>query len=580
MKFAPHTYLSALLVGVALVCAGCTKDEKKAPPKPPPAVDDDNESEGDGADNPADGANEPADKPTTTIEIPKHREFAMAEIQAEFLDPNLVGESSGRRIASAMFEQLVVFAPGNPKPVPAQAESWTIEDDGRVYVFKLRKDAKWTDGKAITSADWMYSMERALNPKTVSRNAHTLWVIKNAQAYNKGDLTDFSQVGVSAPDAHTLRFELTASAPYFLDLLTYIAYSPTPKHAIDKHGKQWTRPENIVSNGPFEMKVWKQGDRIEMVKSDTYWDKDNVWLEKFVFYLTNSVETAHNWYEKGRVHWTPGLIPTERVKELLGSGRPDFRIDPILCTYYYVFNVKRAPFDDPKVRHAFNLALDKARLTRQVLGMGQKPASHLVPPHFKERLGYGAVRGDGYDPEKARAMLKEAGYGEGGRPFPETIVIYNTNEGHRSIAEFFQRSIKANLGVDVKIQNMEWKTLLKSAHSHDFQIARTSWCADFPDPENFVSVFHSAGENNYSDYENAELDAIIDELRKTGDQTKRNALAAKGEQILNRDQPMLPFYFYTRGYMIKPWVRGLEPNIMDHHAMKYIWFGAPGDTKP
>ncbi len=359
-------------------------------------------------------------------------------------------------------------------------------------------------------------------------------------------------------------------------MLTYIAFTPVPKHAIDAHGKNWTRQENMVSNGPFKMSVWKVGERVEVVRNEHYWDADAVWLDKVIWYMVNSDNMANDWYEQEKIHWTPGLVPLDKIKELLSSGREDFHIDPILCTYYYVINVKRAPFDDVRVRRAFNMATDKGKLVRQVMQGGQKAATHLVPPHFQASIGYGKVRGDAFNPEKARAILKEAGYGEGGKPFPTVTVSYNTNEGHKRIAEFFQRSIKANLGVEVQINNMEWKSLLAAAHSHEFEIARTSWCADFPDPENFLAIFHSEGENNYSDYQSPEYDALLQQLQSTGDRAERNVIAAKAEAMLNRDQPFLPFYFYVRTYLLRPFVRGIAPEMNDRHNFKYIWFGPPG----
>jgi len=578
------------LLNIAFLCAlaltlsaGCKSDPSADKPKPKPspvepATTGDSPDKTDETAKPVDTGEQAST--TSKLELPNHKTFASVEFAVEFLDPNLIAESSGTRIGKQLFEQLVTIEPGNPKPIGAQATSWKVSDDGKTYNFELRKEARWSDGKKLTSADWMYSFERALNPKTGSRNAQQMWIIKGARAYNKGDSTDFSTVAVTAPSEYQLQFELMAPAPYFIHMLTYIAFSPVPKHVIDAHGKKWTRAENMVSNGAFKMKLWKVGERVEVVKNPEYWDKDTVWLDGITWYMTNSDHAAHDWYEQGKVHWTPGVVPLDKVKAMLRSGRPDFHIDPILCTYYYVINVEKPPMDDVRVRHAFNMALDKGKLVRQVMQGGQKAASHLVPPHFEASTGYGKVRGDAFNPEKARALLKEAGYGEGGKPFPEVTVIYNTSEGHKRIAEFFQRSIKTNLGIEVQINNMEWKTLLASAHSGEFQIARTSWCADFPDPENFVNVFDSQGENNYSNYKNEEFDATLRALRSTGDNAERNKLTAKAEGLLNTDVPLIPFYFYTRAYMKKEWVRGLLPEINDRHNFKYLWFGPPGAKKP
>ncbi|MFT5434678.1 MAG: oligopeptide transport system substrate-binding protein, partial [Myxococcota bacterium] len=496
--------IAAAFLLSAFTVAGCGKDEpKKTPPKAPaapvPPADDGGEGKTTAGPETPDKppVKTPPKTPAKTIKIPTERTFGMAEGGAEFLDPNLTSESAGSRIITQLFEQLVVMAPGNPKPVPAAAKSWKTSEDGKTWTFTLREESKWSDGTPITSADWLYSFERALNPKSQSRNAQQYWIINGAQAYNKGDSTDFSTVAIKTPSKYELELTISFAAPYFLELLTYAAFSPVPKHVIDKHEKQWTRAENMVSNGAFKMTMWKLGDRIEAVKNTHYWDQANVWLNKIVFYETNSEEAADDWYEMGRANWTPGLVPVQTGKKRLEEGREDLHIDPILCTYYYVFNTTKPPFDDARVRRAFNIAFDKGALVRQVLGLGQTAATHLVPPHFKKTRGYGEVRGEAFNPEVARTLLAEAGY-NAANPFPKVALIYNTYEAHRNIAQFYQRSIKQNLGVDIEINNMEWKSLLQTVHAGDFQIARTSWCADFPDPENFLQVFHSEGENNYA----------------------------------------------------------------------------------
>ena len=510
---------------------------------------------------------------------PRERIFAYADGGQETIDPTLAAESAGTRIVQQLFEGLVEVPLGEGPPVPAAAERWEISADGRTFTFHLRPSARWSDGVPVTSADFLFSHERALNPKTGSRNAMHLWIIQGARDYNTGKEHDFSQVGVEAIDPLTLRYRLTGPAPYFLDLLRYVVYMPIPKHVVERHGSEWTRPGTMVSNGAFHLTEWKRRDYLHAVKNPHYWGAADVWLDGFRVYASESELSALRWYELGKVMWTPGMVPTDKMPELLRSGRRDLHIDSILCTYYYAFNTRKPPFDDVRVRRAFNMALDKGRLTRHLLGQGQQPASHLVPPLFSGTRGYGEVPGDPFNPRKARELIQAAGYGPGGRPFPEVVLLYNTFEAHRRVAVFMQRSLLTHLGVEVQIANMEWKTLLPTIQGGEFQIARSGWCADFPDPQDFLQVFHSRGENNYPRFSDPEYDRIIEQLSVTADQAVRNRLSAQAEAILNREVPFLPIYFYTRAYMLKPYVTGFEHQVQDLHPFRYIRFRGPEARK-
>lgn len=511
--------------------------------------------------------------------VPSERIFTYVDVDPESIDPNLVAEGAGTQIASQLFEPLVVLNPNNGPPLPGQATHWDVRQGGRLYTFHLRKNLRWSDGKKLTSADFVYSWERALNPKTKSRNAEQYWVIDGAKAYNKGDNNDFSTVGVKAVDEHTITISLQSPVPYFLDLMTYVIFSPVPRHVVEKHGNRWTRPENIVVNGAFTVTEMKHRDRIVMTKNSAYWDASDVWLKQVVVYMSESEKSAFDWYERGKVMWTPGIVPPEKVKELKKSNRPDYRIDPILCTYYYAINAEKPPLNKADVRRAINMAIDKGRIARQVLGQGQQPALHLVPPLFSKLREYRSPLGLSFDPARARQLLASAGYGPGGKPFPTITIVYNTLEGHRLIAEFVQRSLQNHLSIKVNIVNMEWRSLLPKLQKGDFEIGRSGWCADFPDPQDFLQVFHSDSENNYSQYKNPAYDQIIDKLRMTSDQKMRNQLAYQAESVINAEVPILPLYFYTRGQMLRTYVHGMKPQIQGRYLFKRVHFKSPGGVQ-
>jgi oligopeptide transport system substrate-binding protein len=509
------------------------------------------------------------EKEMDPIPPPKDDVFLWIEGDAEYLDPNLVHESAGNAIASQLFEALLIPAPGNTPPVPGSAERYEVSKDGKTYTFYIRKGLKWSDGKPLNAHDFRYSWLRGLNPKTGSQNAQLIWTyIKGGKAYSTGKNKDPNSVAIKVLDDHTLQVELKAPAAFFPSLLTYIAYAPVPKHAIEKHGKQWTRPKNIVVNGAFTMTEWKPRDRVVFVKNESYWDAKSVKIKKSIARLSNSETANMAFYQTGQAYLAKPL-PVDELKKWIRAGRTDLKIDQQMCTYYYVFRTDRPPFNNRLVRQAFNMAIDKELLTTQVLSSMQKPATHLLPNMFYGMMGYKGVDGDGYNPEGAERLLTQAGF-PGGQGISKLELIYNTFESHRRIAVFVQRAIAEHLGPEISVNNMEWKSLLKKVHGGDFQYARTSWCADYPDPLTFLEVFHTDSENNYSAYRNPAYDKVLDDIKTTTDPKERNTLICAAEKTLNRDLPISPLYFYTRSYLLRPFIKGYEAQYQDHHLLKYI----------
>jgi oligopeptide transport system substrate-binding protein len=497
--------------------------------------------------------------------------FVWVESGAAFLDPNKISETAGNSIAMQMFEPLLNYAIGNGEPEPGVAERFEVSEDGLTYTFHLRSNALWSNGRAVTAHDFVYSWQRGLRPETASRNAQQLWYIANAKAFNEGSLTDFGKVGVKAAGDTTLVVTLEAPTSFFRHLVCSVAYAPVPKEAIEAHGDQWTRPENIVVNGPYTMTEWKLRDRVVLEKNPRYWDAASVRIERAMVLHSESEQNALQLYEADKAHWLPGNMPAEKIPLFLSEGRSDFHVDPVMCVYYYVLRMDRPPFDKKEVRHAINRAIDKERIVKHITRGGQKVATRLVPQMFEALIGYTGPEGEEFDPDAARALLSEAGYPQG-QGLPKIDIFYNTLDGNRLIAESVQRNLKDTLGVEIGLDNMEWKSLLKKLQAGDFQMARSGWCADYPDPLTFLGVFHSKGENNYPAYDNPEYDALLDAIARETDRDARNALIGKAEALLNDDLPFIPFYFYTRSYLLKTFVKGFEPQYQDHHLLKYMYF--------
>ncbi len=506
---------------------------------------------------------------------PADNMLVLTEGGAEFLDPNLVSEGAGSQIAQNLVEPLLNPGPRTGDPVPGVATHYDRSEDGKVYTFYLRKNARWSDGNPVTAADFVYSYRRILTPETASKASQLLWKIRNGKAFNQGLITDPTQLGVRALDPHTLEIELENPYPYFPHLASELTYAPVPRWTIEKHGSQWTRPENMVVNGPFTLDQWKVRDRVVLKKNPRYWDADSVALSGAVILEVESATSALKMYEAGQAHWAPSMVPNEKIPVFRADDRGDFYIDPYLCTYYYLVRMDRPPLDDPLVRQAIASSIDRERLVKHVFRGGQVPASHLVPEMFEKVSQYTSPKGAVYDPERALRLLSEAGY-PGGQGFPELTIVYNTNEGHRQMAEAIQDSLKVTLGIHVKIENMEWKSLLQRQRAGDFSISRGGWCADYPDPMAFMEIFHSESDNNDTGFADPVYDKLLGQIDGTSDPVERNVLLGKAESILNRELPVIPIYFYTRVYLLKPYVEGFEPHFQERHLLKYLSFSREG----
>ncbi|MCC6622537.1 MAG: peptide ABC transporter substrate-binding protein [Deltaproteobacteria bacterium] len=505
--------------------------------------------------------------PDDLPKMPDDNIFRLMEGNPEFLDPNRVAESAGRAIVSNLFETLVLTAPGNTPPVPGAAERWDRSPDNLTWTFHLRPGMRWTDGQPVTAHDFVYAWKRGLSPELASKNAEQLWFIAGAEAYNTGKVKTADGVAVKALDDLTLEVRLAQPTPFFLDLVTYPAFAPVPRWAIERHGDAWTRVENMVSNGPFTLTKWVERDRFELTKSTTYWDAANVKLAGAIIYHTENEAMNVTLYRTGQSHLARPLGP-DHVKKFIQDGRSDLRVAADGCIYYYILRTDRPPFDDARVRRALNLALDKEQLVRTVLGAFQKVATTMVPELVGGFTGYVPPKGPGLDPAAARRLLAEAGF-PNGRGL-ELEISYNTFEGHKRIAEFASKSWGEALGVAVTSVNMEWKSLLKKQTSGDFQISRAGWCPDYPDPTTFLSVFRSDAANNYPAYKNPAFDALLDRIRAEPDARRRNVLMCAAEKGLQRDMPVVPMYQYTRTILLRPEVRGYEAQYQDHHLLKWV----------
>ncbi len=504
----------------------------------------------------------------------------------ETLDPSLAADESSTTIARSLFEGLLRPPVGEGAPRPGVAREYEVSADGLTVIFRLRPEARWSDGRPVTAEDFVYAWRRVLDPETGSRSAPLLDVIEGARAFRQGR-TSPEGLGVRALDSATLEVRLSAPTPSFPSLLTYPAFAPVRRDVVEAEGQRWTRPGRMVGNGAFRLVETDPKVRVVVERNPHYWNANEVALDRVEFVFLEDERTAWDWYRAGRVDWLKGTL----TRDLIPQARrltDAFHADPVLCTYYTVLRVDRPPLDDARVRRALDLAVDKERLVREVLMGGQAPAWSLVPHVIRGPTGYDPPAGEGFDPARARAVLSAVEAERG--PMAPLTWLYNQGEAHRLVGEFVQAQWRQHLGIEVRLYAVDeaeirgyftvekvmqgWKMLLERVRRGDFQMARASWCADVVDPGNFLEVFESRGPSNYPGFADALYDRLIASARVERDPEARRALLREAEARLLAARPLLPLYHYTRLYLLNPRVRGFEPNLLDVHPLEDIRFAS------
>ncbi|MFD2208004.1 peptide ABC transporter substrate-binding protein [Kiloniella antarctica] len=486
------------------------------------------------------------------------------------LDPQISEGVPSSHILRDIFEGLTAEHTDGSL-IPGQAESWTISPDGTKFTFKLRADAVWSNGDPVTAHDFVYAWQRAVAPATGSEYSFLLYPLQNAQAIAGGEEKDLSQLGAKALDDRTLEVQLEGPAPYFLGMITHSVAYPVHKATVEAHGEKWTRPENIVSNGAFKLSEWTPQSRIVSVKSDTYWNKDTVKLDKVVYYPTESQTTALKRYRAGELDWTYE-VPNDQIKWIKENMADEFHVTNYLGTYYYGFNMTKPPFNDPKLRKAFSMAIDRDILTTNIVTAGEVPAYAFVVPGV---TGYDPVYSDFKAKEQAARnaeamkLYEEAGYSKD-NPL-EIELRYNTSDNHKKIAIAVASMWKKTLGAKVNLVNEEWKVYLETRKLKQVtQAFRAGWIGDYNDPNTFLELWLSDSGLNDTGFNDPEFDSLLKQAGVEQDATKRKELLMKAEGIFLEANAVAPIYHYVTKRMVKPYVKGWKSNVMDHIRSQYI----------
>ena len=522
--------------------------------------------------------------------------------EPQSIDPALNSAVDGAIMLGHMFEGLMkwkdseVETPGsdgtctNAELTEGQAESYekVVNDDGTVtYTFKIRSDARWSDGKPVTAGDFVYSWQRLVTPETAADYNYMIDSVVNANEIMAGDM-DPTELAVSAPDDSTFVVTLTSDLPYFLEVCAFPATFPVRQDVTTKEdgtpNDQWTFDvATYLCNGPYKLTAWNHNSKIVMEPNEQYYDAANLGPDKITFKLMDDQNAMLSGFNSGELDFIED-VPQAELPSLIASG--DLKIVDYIGTYYVCYQTQKAPFDDPRVRQAFTLAVNRTFIVDKVTQAGQVPANGFVPAGVYDAAGstgddfrtvggaYYSIEGDAdysYEAncEKARELLAEAGY-PNGEGFPVVEYLYNTSDAHKAVAEALQNMWETELGVKVTLNNQEWAVFLQTRKDGNYSIARNGWIADYNDPMSFLDMWLTGGGNNDAQYANADYDAKIQEAKNTTDPAARMKLMHEAENIImGQDWALNPLYFYTQKYMLSDRVGGMFYTPLGYFFFSY-----------
>ena len=487
------------------------------------------------------------------------------------LDAQLTSTVVESDILLDMYEGLVTYdAAANI--VPGAAESWSVNADATLYTFKLRADGRWSNGDPVRASDFVFALRRLMLPATGAKYANVLYTIKNGEKVNKGEAAP-ETLGVRAVDERTLEIMLENSAPYFIAQLAHTTAMPLHQASVEKFGKDFVRPENHVVNGAFMLKEFIPNDHITLVRNAKFRDAASVKIDREIIYPLEDRSAALRRFQAGELH-TFNDVPADQVKFIRQTLKEQFRLAPLLGTYYFVFNTRKKPFDDVRVRQALSMMVDREFLAEQIWGGAMTPAYSFVPPGVANAGPPTAMAFKDLSPpereDKARALMKAAGYGPGGKKL-NVEIRYNTSENHKHTSVALADMWKP-LNVETSLVNTDIKThyaLLRE--KGDFDVARAGWSADYSDPQNFLFLGQSGNVGlNYATWSNGGFDALMTKAEKETDLVRRGAALSAAEAILLEETPYLPLLFYSSKNLVSPKVEGWQSNVLDRHLARYI----------
>jgi oligopeptide transport system substrate-binding protein len=487
--------------------------------------------------------------------------------EPESLDPHKTSTVQEANILRNLFEGLLVLDPrGNV--APGVAESFSVSEDGLTYTFRLRANAKWSNGEPVTAGDFVYSLRRIEDPKTHSQYAEVLYPIKNAQEVNTGKAA-VAELGVAAPDARTVEVTLKAPTPYFPQLLTHHSALPVNEKEVSRLGDEWLKPGKMVSNGAYMLDDVKPHSHIRIVKNPRYWEAAKVTIDAAVFDPNEDLSAALKRFRAGEFDILYDNVPTYQLPWLRQNMPKELRIAPYAGIYYYAMNITKPPFNDKRVRLALSMAINREILVEKITLAGELPAYGFVPDgtaNYTPRQVAWRTMSQAEREAAAQKLLREAGYGPG-KPL-QFQLAYNTSENHKRVAIALAAMWK-KINVGVELVNAEFKVHLSNMRVGNFQMGRSGWIADYNDAQSYLFLSQtSTKQQNYSRFSNPEYDRLMDEASLTADVPKRAALLEQAEGILLEELPVIPIYFYVSKNLVSTKVTGWQDNALNAHYVR------------
>jgi ABC-type oligopeptide transport system substrate-binding subunit len=497
----------------------------------------------------------------------------------ETVDPQRVRSTQAGDILRDIGEGLLSYS-ATGELGPGAADEWSLADDGLVYTFHIRDDARWSNGEPLTAEHFVFSLRRLVDPATAAFYSQMVSDIVNARAIIAGDMPA-AELGVEAVDDNTLVIRLERPVPYLLSLLTYPSTFPVHPDSIALHGDEFTRPGNLLSNGAYKLDAWEPGSVLSLSRNEHYWNNENTAIDEVRHHVVTQEMAQLNRYRAGELH-TTGSVPPDAFQQVQEEYPDELHVAPYLGVYYYGFNLAKPPFkDSPGLREALSLAIDRDVLVRSITGRGEEAAYSWVPPGVENyeprRLNYADQSQDARNAH-ARRLMRDAGYGPD-NPL-QFELRYNTSDAQQRMALAIQSMWKDVLGVETTLINEEFQVLLANMRAAEVtQVFRSSWIGDYNDAHTFLSILETGNASNMPRYSNEEYDDLMQRAADQVDAHKRRLLLEEAERVLLADHPVIPIYFFVSKHLVSPQVQGWGDNVLDYHYSQHLSL-APADAAP
>jgi oligopeptide transport system substrate-binding protein len=484
------------------------------------------------------------------------------------LDPAFASDTTSFWVIDNLYEGLYRYdKDGNA--VEGAASKVDVSDDGKVYTFTIRDGQKWSNGDPLTAKDFEFAWKRVLNPETGAYDPSSFFYIKGAEEYNRGNGA-VEDVGITAEDDRTLKVELNTPIKFFPKVLMGQGFMPVNQKTVEADENWAAGPETIVTNGAYTLGEWEHNNLLTLKKNSNYWNSKDITMDTVNFKMVADANTEYQMYKSGDIDLIKNLAADAIDME---KGGKEFINSPQFSVYTYTFNVNEEPFNNSKIRKAFSMAIDREAITKNISKGGEEPAYGYV--------GYGVEGPSGkdfrdekdpyysFDADEAKALLAEGMKEEGWKELPAVTLKYNSEGNHKKIAEALQEMFKVNLGVEVKLENQEWKTFIDTFKQKNFQAARMGWVGDFLDPYPVLDLYSSGSSSNFTNWSNPEFDQLLDQSLTEQDEAKRFELLHQAEAVLMDEMPIIPIYFSSQNAVVKENIKGIRFSPLNNPDFRY-----------